>query len=440
MQPTGGQPGLNHGAVDAPSAEEVRGHVARVLASTAFKSSKRCHRFLDFIVIELLEGRAGTIKERTLATQVFDRSPTWDAGGDDTIVRVGAREVRKRLAQYYNSPEGAVETIRVELPLGSYVPEFARTHLPHAMPAVPAEPVAPVPQPTLEPASKLINQPRGRPWWLIRGSIALIVFALLTAVVLRIVTDFRTQAFDEFWAPFLRSPDPVLVAVATPLVFAPSTRIWHLNDERFGTAGQAVVKQPQIPASELTGSDIVSVAGQFLAFGDAVAATDVQMLLARHSKEARLRFSTKVDFADLRDAPAVIIGAFTNRWTLELTQHFRFHFGYDTHWVPGILDSAHPDKAWSLPQKQEDGSSPEDYFMICRLPNSPSGSSMLIAAGVAQFGTEAAGRFLVDPARMNDILRNVDKDWPSHNLEVILHARVIGNSPAAPELISSYVW
>src|ERR1039457_3872643 len=87
MQPTGGQPGLNHGAVDAPSAEEVRGHVARVLASTAFKSSKRCHRFLDFIVIELLEGRASTIKERTLATQVFDRSPTWDAGGDDTIVR-----------------------------------------------------------------------------------------------------------------------------------------------------------------------------------------------------------------------------------------------------------------------------------------------------------------------------------------------------------------
>ena len=65
MQPTGGQPGLNHGAVDAPSAEEVRGHVARVLASTAFKSSKRCHRFLDFIVIELLEGRAGTIKGRT---------------------------------------------------------------------------------------------------------------------------------------------------------------------------------------------------------------------------------------------------------------------------------------------------------------------------------------------------------------------------------------
>ena len=78
--------------------------------------------------------------------------------------------------------------------------------------------------------------------------------------------------------------------------------------------------------------------------------------------------------------------------------------------------------------------------MICRLPNSPSGSSMLIAAGVAQFGTEAAGRFLVDPARMNEILRNVDKGWPSHNLEIILHARVIGNSPAAPELISSYVW
>jgi hypothetical protein len=41
---------------------------------------------------------------------------------------------------------------------------------------------------------------------------------------------------------------------------------------------------------------------------------------------------------------------------------------------------------------------------------------------------------------MNEILRSVGKDWSNRNLELVLHAKVIGNSPAAPELVSSYVW
>ena len=44
--------------------------------------------------------------------------------GEDTIVRVGAREVRKRLAQYYVTSEGSASSILIELPPGSYAPEF----------------------------------------------------------------------------------------------------------------------------------------------------------------------------------------------------------------------------------------------------------------------------------------------------------------------------
>ena len=43
--------------------------------------------------------------------------------GDDSIVRVGAREIRKRLAQYYVS-DGVNDEVRIDLPLGSYVPAF----------------------------------------------------------------------------------------------------------------------------------------------------------------------------------------------------------------------------------------------------------------------------------------------------------------------------
>ena len=64
-----------------------------------------------------------SLKERTIAVEVFGRNPKSDLA-DDTIVRVGAREVRKRLAQYYLTPAGAASGIRIDLPLGSYAPEF----------------------------------------------------------------------------------------------------------------------------------------------------------------------------------------------------------------------------------------------------------------------------------------------------------------------------
>jgi hypothetical protein len=427
MKPAGGPSGVTNLAAPAPSPDEIRAHVGRVLTSTVFRSSKRCHRFLDFIVTQVLEGKASIIKERTLATEVFDRSASWDSGGDDTIVRVGAREVRKRLAQYYNGPEGIQEKIRVELPLGSYVPEFVRLDTPVSAPLIRAELV------------EMRNEPKRR--WFSPVLSGVLATALLVAALLRFGPALlHNQAFDTFWAPFLLASDPVLVAVSAPLVYTPSFHAWSLNSQRFGAPTSAVTKPLQLLPRELNGADFVPVSDQFLAFGDALAATNVQLLLARHSKEARLRLATKVEFADFRDAPAVVLGAFTNRWTIELTQHLRFHFGYDPHWIPAILDASDPKRAWNIPQKKEDGSSPEDYFLICRLVNSPSGAPMLIGAGVAQFGTEAAGRFLINDARMNEILRSVGKDWSNRNLELVLHAKVIGNSPAAPELVSSYVW
>src|ERR1700759_5098386 len=96
--------GGSRGTEAPDSSQEVRAHLNRILASPAFRTSKRCGRFLEFIVNETLNGRAASLKERTLAIEVFDRSTSWDSG-DDTIVRVGAREVRKRLAQFYSSTE-----------------------------------------------------------------------------------------------------------------------------------------------------------------------------------------------------------------------------------------------------------------------------------------------------------------------------------------------
>src|SRR5262245_1725793 len=111
-------------ALVTPSPEEVREELSRILASTPFATAARARRFLTYVVEQTLAGQSDGIKELVLATEVFDRPASFDPR-IDTIVRVEAGKVRKRLDEYYASA-GSQSAIRIDIPRGSYVP---RIHL-----------------------------------------------------------------------------------------------------------------------------------------------------------------------------------------------------------------------------------------------------------------------------------------------------------------------
>src|SRR5579872_3208173 len=120
---------MAHGAGEAdyssPIAENsIREELNRVLAGHEFRSSKRSQEFLRYVVENTLTGHADILKERTIGIEVFGRSTSYDPS-DDATVRVKAGEVRKRLGLYY-AGEGVRNPIRIELPAGTYVPEFHR--------------------------------------------------------------------------------------------------------------------------------------------------------------------------------------------------------------------------------------------------------------------------------------------------------------------------
>ncbi len=103
--------------------EAVRAHVARITASDLFAGAGRLCRFLLFTVESKLDGRESDVKEYVLGREVFDRGNDYDTRLDP-IVRVEARRLRARLAEYYSGP-GRNEPLRVEYPKGSYVPVFS---------------------------------------------------------------------------------------------------------------------------------------------------------------------------------------------------------------------------------------------------------------------------------------------------------------------------
>ena len=94
----------------------------QILKSAPLASSPSLSRFLRYIVEETLAGRQAAIREFTLGVHVFDRGPNFNPRLDP-IVRVQARNLRARVAKYYEGP-GANDPIFIEIPKGGYIPIF----------------------------------------------------------------------------------------------------------------------------------------------------------------------------------------------------------------------------------------------------------------------------------------------------------------------------
>src|SRR5258708_40182025 len=85
----------------------------------------RCKKLCEFLGLrgeEVLRGHGSELKEYAIGVGVFRRGREFDTGADP-IVRVQARRLRSKLAQYYQA-EGRDEPMRIDYPVGSYSPVF----------------------------------------------------------------------------------------------------------------------------------------------------------------------------------------------------------------------------------------------------------------------------------------------------------------------------
>jgi hypothetical protein len=77
---------------------------------------------LTYLCEKLFAGLSSQIKEYSVGVEVFNRGASFDQDSD-SIVRVEANRLRKRIAEYY-AGEGASHRLHIFIPLGQYVPQF----------------------------------------------------------------------------------------------------------------------------------------------------------------------------------------------------------------------------------------------------------------------------------------------------------------------------
>jgi adenylate cyclase len=118
------QAAMSPNTVGPVPATAVSEQLARIVDSPPFISSARLCRFLKHIVNRTIRGDRDSLKEFSIAVDVFDRTSEYDPN-IDAIVRVEARRLRAKLKEYYEGP-GRSDRVLIALRPGSYVPIFRR--------------------------------------------------------------------------------------------------------------------------------------------------------------------------------------------------------------------------------------------------------------------------------------------------------------------------
>jgi len=206
------------------SVEDQRAEVQRIVRSPQFRRAPKLRCFLELICDYHFQDRTVEINEYVIAHRAFGKGEGFDPS-QDSLVRVQARELRRRLHEYYQG-EGKTSRWIIQIPVGHYAPVFTEA-------AAVTEAAAPVAAPLRK--SSVMRAA----WFVLAGTV-------LTCAVLLFAADHERRLLIQstaiaarptlnptvagLWNRFLESDVPTLLVVSNPDVA-------ECGDHRPGTAG-----------------------------------------------------------------------------------------------------------------------------------------------------------------------------------------------------------
>lgn len=425
-----------------PTATQIQNALSEILQSTPFRSSKQSQVLLQYIVDQTLTGHFEMLKERVIGANVFGRRPDYDTN-DDPIVRARAAEVRKRLAQCYQTRREEGGGLRIYIPSGSYRASFewldGKPTRSVSAPGLVAESsqfssedVSPqLAHPVAEPGSPSSSGGFRRSKWLVLAAVSI----LLLGWAGHFLASSEQRTFNQFWSPVFDNSRPVLIYIGTNVVYELSMSYidaYHQQHPMSQAEEMGLESYiPMSPGTKLDAKDLSASKDTFVTIGDVAATTKIVSLLVRRNRQYDVRYGNDVVYGDLRQSPTVLIGAHNNLWTIAMTDNLRFFFD-SRH---AIDDRRDANKHWSASPNFT-----EDYAIVSRILNSKTGGTIITVAGIGHAGTRAAAEFLTNPKDITALVKTLPKDWDKKNIQIVLHTSVINQLPSDPDVVATYCW
>ncbi len=426
----------------------VRSHLQEVLSSDAFMGGNRAQHFLQRIVEHALAGELDCLRERMLGVEMFGRPIDYDTG-NDAVVRVKASEVRKRLAQYYQSLPGQ-PIVQIELPAGSYAPQFhwapVETPLTPAKSAIFQLDSASIQtQPAAAPSTESTTGSRSK-WklWVIRASVLAAYSAILISLGwfagVRLSTPHRPRtAADPLWIALFdgkRNTYIVPADVGFNLLEDFSHRPMSLADYLKGE----YMELPLQGVDAQSAKDLLSQ--RFTSFVDAQTIASLTGLPEYNLQRTFLRFPRDLRLDDLKDANAVIIGSVgSNPWAGIADNSANFRVVYRQGMEGAVIINQNPqpgepasyESHWNEPVH-------ETIALISFLPNLSGNGHLLILQGLDVAGTQAGAEALFHSNTVAPTLQRATRpDGSIRPFEILLRSTSINWNAADSQVIASRI-
>lgn len=383
----------------APTREETRAQVDRVLKSGGFAGAELLRSLLAFLADRSFDHPGQAAKEFEIATTVFGRGADFDARLD-SVVRVQTGRLRAKLAEYYMG-EGEDDPVIVEIPKGAYM--LAR-HYRHARPALPAEAAAPAASPGVWSG--------WRAWggWALASALA----CCWLAVWISSRPAAPPRALAAFWRGFTAEERPIVVFTNPRFAGTAVTGLRYFRDSA----------DPQ---------DLLNVT--YTGTGDVMSVFELTRLFAHFGQTFDLKRSNLLTWDEARHRNLIFIGSpEQNSSVRELPRLREFQF------KPGIAEP-HYGVGGVLNLKPRAGekdiylnSGPpytSDYGVVAHVPGLRAGRRALILAGTVTYGTEGLVEHLCREDFVADLLRRLEvaPGGPLPYFEALFHARISGGVP-----------
>ena len=443
-------------SLDKEATEVILVELERILNSRPFRSSGRSKQFLSYVVHNSLDGHLENLKERTIGTEVYEREPSY-ATGDDPVVRVNAGEVRRRLEQYYYV--APIDTpVRIEIPLGSYIPEFRWTSKAASAPLTPApsqiapvsliserpaepEEIAVAPAPESHWAVPAVSAVSHRQQWMLAGLIALAI----TCIALWIQNRAMHQSFyawqskpslSVFWSGILDArPD-------TDIVVADSSYslVQMLGKKSFSFQdylSRSYINQLQDPnlSPDMRAALNLIVAKHLGNLSDFRLA---QRILALDPLRKNVHFYYARDYmpALVKQDNVILIGSsIANPWgeLFESRMNFVAKSNGDT---PTYIANRSPSSGEQTIYTPTDS---VGYCTVAYLPNPDHNGSVLLLEGTGSEATEAAGDFLLSEDELSSFQKTLHAAKFPY-FEVLLKTSQVRGTPLSTTLVAYRIY
>ncbi len=398
---------------------ELMDLVGRIGASRHFRRAERLRRFLEFVCQQTLAGNSSEINEHLIGYEVFGRAPAYDPASDN-IVRVEARELRKRLETYF-ADEGSEEALTIRIPTGTYVPVFESRK-----------------------ASLIPRHLDSR--HLVAGLAAILLLFIGILFGRMWPASAKAQSrefplFHSFWTKVFELERLTVLAVAdSNLSLLQDIRGESISFSDY-TTGRYFAGLKDEEDDETIKSILSLIASRYY-----TSLADANMLvrlttLNENRGPGVIRFARDLNIRDLKSRNMILIGSSrSNPWVGLFDENRRFRIEHDTELNRAFLRDSSPKRgkpAIYVCDNPSEGPY-ESYGIVAAVPNLDGTGHALLIAGTNMQATEAAGEFLTNPGRFDAFLREIN--WlPDSKLpvfEVVLKLVTMGGSSVANEIIA----